>query len=469
MQHIKILEQGVEVWNKWRQDNPAIRPKLIGVDLSGQNLSRANFNSADLQKANLRGANLLFGHLNDADLRKADLSGAELGFFDVPNKINLSQAIMHRCSLSSNFLQNATIIGTDLSNTDLTGAYLSGKDLRDTNFSNTTLRKASLFGANLTNAKLVNADLREAMLCREAISEVDLEDLEFEDREEIENNIKPTDLTGTDLTGANLSGVHLNQVIFREATLCGSDLSRANLFGACLYHANLTGANLTKAILVETDLTKSTLTDCRVYGASVWDTKLEEAKQINLIVTPPDRPAISVDDLEIAQFMFLLFEHQKLRDALNSIINRGVLLLGGFDNGGIEILHAMADKLRQMKYLPIIFEFARPEHRNLRETVSILAGLSRFVIAEISGPSVPAELENIASSIHVSIVPIIQESVRPFSMFIDFLVDYKVTDLVRYKNKEHLLEVLESKVIDPAESKFEERKQKLLRMAEKSW
>ena len=41
-EHLKILKQGVEQWNKWRLEN-AIRPDLSDADLKrGANLSGAN-------------------------------------------------------------------------------------------------------------------------------------------------------------------------------------------------------------------------------------------------------------------------------------------------------------------------------------------------------------------------------------------------------------------------------------------
>ena len=43
--------------------------------------------------------------------------------------------------------------------------------------------------------------------------------------------------------------------------------------------------------------------------------------------------------------------------------------------------------LRQSGYLPMIFEFERPEDRNYTETVRTLAGLARFVVVDLSGPS----------------------------------------------------------------------------------
>jgi uncharacterized protein YjbI with pentapeptide repeats len=43
-EHLKILKQGVERWNKWRLENAknAIRPDLIGADLSSADLRGAD-------------------------------------------------------------------------------------------------------------------------------------------------------------------------------------------------------------------------------------------------------------------------------------------------------------------------------------------------------------------------------------------------------------------------------------------
>jgi len=40
-EHLSIVKQGVESWNKWRGQNLAIAPDLSGADLSGTNLSKA--------------------------------------------------------------------------------------------------------------------------------------------------------------------------------------------------------------------------------------------------------------------------------------------------------------------------------------------------------------------------------------------------------------------------------------------
>src|SRR5437870_1545853 len=42
-EHLKILKQGVEVWNHWRSENPTIRPDLHRAKLIRADLRSANF------------------------------------------------------------------------------------------------------------------------------------------------------------------------------------------------------------------------------------------------------------------------------------------------------------------------------------------------------------------------------------------------------------------------------------------
>ncbi len=49
-EHLEILKQGVEQWNKWRKEHPEVRPDLSGADLCRANLSEADLSGADLAR-----------------------------------------------------------------------------------------------------------------------------------------------------------------------------------------------------------------------------------------------------------------------------------------------------------------------------------------------------------------------------------------------------------------------------------
>ena len=72
-EQLAILKQGVEAWNKWREDNPDVK-----IDLAGAKLSGAYLSGAKLRNADLRGANLSRADLSRAKLSRANISGADL-------------------------------------------------------------------------------------------------------------------------------------------------------------------------------------------------------------------------------------------------------------------------------------------------------------------------------------------------------------------------------------------------------
>ena len=82
--HKTILDRGTAVWNKWRQENPGVRPDLSHSNirikqLEGVNLKGVCLRGAMLPGADLRGANLEDADLAGADLMEADLRGAWIG------------------------------------------------------------------------------------------------------------------------------------------------------------------------------------------------------------------------------------------------------------------------------------------------------------------------------------------------------------------------------------------------------
>ncbi len=163
-EHLDILKQGAEVWNKWRQEHPEIKLDLGGANLRQSNLSGANlseaflwgvdFSMANLQSANLshsglrgakfiatnlRGANLSQTNLWDAhfgirdvgyaDLSDANLSHSQLGGVDLSN-VNLSRANLNGADLGGANLSNATLDGADFTNSEMAGTALGDRDLR---------------------------------------------------------------------------------------------------------------------------------------------------------------------------------------------------------------------------------------------------------------------------------------------------------------------------------------------------
>ena len=386
-EHVAILQQGVEAWNKWRDENPNIKPDLSEAKLKEAKLSRANLTGVDFSNAFLSGS----------DFSKANLIGANLV----------------RASLFEANLREANLSKANLRGANLTGANLS---------------KANLSGARFFRATLIKAKLKDAVLRDQA-------------------NLSKADLTDADLRNAELNDANLQWANLNETNFKGANLSRADLSGAQL---------------LKTKLKRANLSGCRIYGISAWDLELKEANQSNLIINRKEDPDITVDKLEVAQFIYLLLSRKKLRDVIDTITSKSVLILGRFTSERKAVLDSMATELRKYNLVPIIFDFERASSRDFTETIKTLAGMSLFVIADITNPSsAPLELQATVPDYQIPFVPILQEGEKPFSMLADLKSKYQwVLPLLKYSSTAVLLQVFKKAIIDEA---FEMHK-KLLRI-----
>ena len=104
-------------------------------------------------------------------------------------------------------------------------------------------------------------------------------------------------------------------------------------------------------LLVETNFEGANLTGCQVYGISAWNVNLTGTQQSDLVITQRDEPVITVDNLEVAQFIFLLLHNEKIRHVIDTITSKAVLILGRFTPERKAVLDAIREALRQRNYL----------------------------------------------------------------------------------------------------------------------
>jgi uncharacterized protein YjbI with pentapeptide repeats len=432
-EHLAILKQGVEVWNQWREENRGTLADLSGADLTG----------ASLIDLDLRGVFLQQAHLTGADISGADLSGAKLSGAD------LSGASLVGAYLDGANLAGVNLAGADLQRAKLVKAYLSGGNLVESDF-----RAAYLYEAHLVNAELVRSNLSEAKLIGADLSGANLAGARL-----IRSNLRGAKLARTDLSNASLSGAYLSGANLIEANLDRADLSDADLIGADLTLASLTDAdlsraNLRRATLDQSNLSNATLNDCQVYGISAWGLLLPPPeKQRNLRITTGPGPAVTVDNLELAQFVYLLLHNEKIRGVVDTIGRKGVLILGRFYDERKRVLDAVKDRLRELDLVPIVFDWDKPTKRDLTETVQLLANMSRFVVADVTdAKSIPQELSSIVPHLpSVPVRPIMLAGEREYAMFEHWTGYNTMLPVFEYDDRDHLIENMEKALIRPVE------------------
>jgi len=409
--HVQRLRSSVEDWNAWRVENGVVIPRLAEADLSRTRLAGANLSGARLHGADLRGADLQSANLSDARLGEAHLG-------------------------------NARLTSADLSGADLTEARL---------------RKATLYKAHLDKAKLAGADLREAKLTAASMRGANLEGANLCGALLDGQNLFATYVAGdyVTLNGANLKDANLAGASLWCADLSAADLRGANLTDANMVGTKLVGALLDRAILINTKLNGADLSGASIYGISAWNLHTQDTTQQGLIVrrSEGDSPFV-LDDLEVAQFIYMMLENQRVRNVIDKITTKVVLLLGRFSPEHKLVLDRLRDELRRRSYLPIIFDFEKPDNRDLTETVSTLAHLARFIIADLTeAKSLPQELMRIVPALpSVPVQPILLAGAAEYAMFEHFSRYPWVLKEIQYRSADSLIAALDEKIIGPAET-----------------
>ena len=138
--------------------------------------------------------------------------------------------------------------------------------------------------------------------------------------------------------------------------------------------------------------------------------------------------------------------------------SKSVLILGRFTAERKPVLDTLRDELRQRNFLPVVFDFDGPASRDITETIKTLAGLSRFVIADITNPkSSPLELQATIPDFMIPFVPIIKKGERCFTMFANLQNKYDwVMDVLTYDSTQTIVDALDTLIIEPALRKHSE-------------
>ncbi len=244
---------------------------------------------------------------------------------------------------------------------DLSHAHLEGRDLSEANLSETFLRETQL-----SNAKLIKAAIRDA-------------------------DLSGANLTASDLTEAALNRSTLIETNLFSATLHGAVLDDANLRGANLRQVNLRGASLRYTILADANLSGADLTGCSIYGVSVWNTKLVGAIQKDLDITPSSaaaqfvrKPALTVDHMEAAQFLYLLSQNAYTPAIHFSLTRHIIVIVGQFTPQRKEAFKTILHDVWEQNYVPVFVDLLIFEDHTYSAMIHALISIARGIVIDLS-------------------------------------------------------------------------------------
>lgn len=305
--------------------------------------------------------------------------------------------------------------------------------------------------ANLEQLQLLKANVADWNEWRKANPNIgiDLGSANLYNANLIGANLSGADLHSADLTYANLYRADLSRAILREAAFSFADLGAADLSGADLTSVSLFHANMAQARINDATLSRS-----YIHGVNAWNLVGEFKEQKELIITRPSEAVITVDNIEVAQFVYLLLNNQKIRNVIDTVTTKTVLILGRFTPERKQVLDALKDALRERGFIPMLFDFKPSPQRDLTETVQLLANMAKFIIADITeAKSIPQELSHIIPFLpSVPVQPILLASDREYGMFDHWRSFSSVLPEFLYQNEQDLINNLETKVILPIDT-----------------
>ncbi len=161
-EHVKILKQGVEVWNKWREEKADVKVDLSGINQEEINLSSINFSHVDLRNSSLRSSCLSHADFSHAQLREANLIFTDLRQTDLSNAY-LGRANLIRARLQGANLQKVRLDEVNLSHANLSRANLTNASLRLSVLFEAILDNTILTGATLSTTSFTNIDFSQTI------------------------------------------------------------------------------------------------------------------------------------------------------------------------------------------------------------------------------------------------------------------------------------------------------------------
>jgi uncharacterized protein YjbI with pentapeptide repeats len=245
-EHFKILktQNPTAYWNKWRKDNPKIKPNIsnakianvaflgdfsnvnmkntkisdssfLGVDFTSSDLSnciikkidtiipygsRAKniFNNAKLYKINILDVEIDALHFNNVDFRKSHISNSKI--IGIYKNVKLMNAKINNSTLGYDFYT------VDISNSDINRSVFScSTKMEKVKFNNSKIIECIFIGV-LINIDFKNTDMTASRLTYSELLKIDF--------------------TNANLTNVNFQKAVFKNVIFKNADMKGAKIER---------------------------------------------------------------------------------------------------------------------------------------------------------------------------------------------------------------------------------------------------
>lgn len=335
-----------------------------------------------------------------------------------------------------------------LINFPYTSEVLNNRDLRYINFYNEEFKKAR---KKFKKVRKKNIEFFEVK--GPDFSKSDLTGADF-----FLANLNESSFKGSIINNVNLMHSMIMMSNFRNSIINDTKFVGANLWNSNFSVSNIQNSDFSGSNLLNIDLSSAQIINCKIYGISCWDLKRNNFTIIkDLIINRQNKnkEIITTDDIELAQFIYLILNNNKISNLITTMRTKAILILGSFDNESKPVLDKIKEILPKYNLIPIVFDFSAPLEQRSIETIRTLALLSKFVIVDLSVRSGQYLEISIVSD---TVVPfatiafedtIVSEMLRGFNVYDWWRGDYFSYPKVGWENR--LPDLVEKEIIPWAE------------------
>ncbi|MFT3774014.1 MAG: DUF2169 domain-containing protein [Minicystis sp.] len=257
------------------------KANLAGCSFRGANIERAVLARANLTNASFEGARAAGANFGEADLTGAKFTGgvdmttvvfirAKLVGTDLTgatlDRAELSEIACDKAIFTKTKAKGLTMLKGDLRGVDFSEAQLSECNFLEVNLSGANFTKASLYRTAWVDTTAEEAVFRNATLDKFRVVKA-----------QTGSSLAKSDFRGATMKAANVRGVNLEGADLREADLTHADFSECNLRGANLEGARAVEARFIKADLTDANVARTDLMYGLLGGAIVRGASFEEA------------------------------------------------------------------------------------------------------------------------------------------------------------------------------------------------
>ena len=307
---------------------------------------------------------------------------------------------------------------------------MKGANLRSAELSSVYAEKANLSGASCGGATLSHSDFRGAIcLDQTYLAHANLREANFARARMIEATLSQADLTKTCFDGADLTGASLSDAILDETSFLGTKLQGAHVLGTFIRRVKTDDKTDQRGLFVDVHV--------------AWERRPGEMIKFT-----------EANDIRVAQFHNIVDEPGSVGKLLAATTKRVVLILGRFLPRRKRVLDRLAKALGERGKIAVIFDFPSPNDREVSDTVRFIAGMSEFIVVDLTdASSVPLELQATIPELMIPVLPIIQSGHDVFSMFSDLQRRYFwIQPTVSYKDADQLVKYVDDAIVARAES-----------------